>query len=89
MSFEYIYDAKKTPQIVFDDNIKSFSSAQLDEWNKPVQEGRGIAGEGKVHAESRCAKPASFVFLAVATWTAALERISLTSIPRRLATCIR
>jgi len=52
MPSEYIYAARKTGRIVFEDNIDSYTSAQLDEWNEAVEDGRRIAGK-----QRRCRDP--------------------------------
>jgi hypothetical protein len=37
---EYVYAAKKTGIIVLEDNVDTFTSDQLDEWNEAVEEYR-------------------------------------------------
>ena len=43
MPSEYVFATKKTGFIVLEDNIHTFTSAQLDEWNEAVKEGQRIA----------------------------------------------
>ena len=37
---EYVYAAKKTGIIVLEDNVDTFTSSQVDQWNDAVEEYR-------------------------------------------------
>jgi hypothetical protein len=35
---EYVYAAKKTGRFVVEDNARTFTSSQIDEWNEAIEE---------------------------------------------------
>ncbi len=45
---EYVYAAKKTGRFVIEDNVHTFTSREIDEWNDAIEEFRRLLATGSL-----------------------------------------